>query len=417
MNVNIALLGAEGVGKSTLAALIFKAIDSAMPGCFTLPSPEDYVEINRLYDSLAKKEHAASSEIEAWNYQLSFMGDVVFNLQENPDSVKGIDVFAAVVDAQSLMKDKEAVLSDAAEEFFTALDSSKGSKILLVVPVNGDRYSNDDVLKKADSALAEPLETCRTTYRNRAGIAVLPVKMFDGAKFRPQGAEQVLRMAASFMLHEGVFKGELRDSALRLAGGAVPGNILCGHELFNAIPAKKPLPAGKIAAAAVIVLAVAGAGFFMAERKAGEGTAANSLLQARLDVAQRRITELNESLQAAIASRDEAINEVDTMRDEKEAAELRAEQAEQSEARYREQAKREIEGALQAEQDALKERDEAITNIKVLQMKSGQSDNSVKKLQQDNANLKVENENLKKQVQKLNDDLKKLEKKKFLGIF
>ena len=300
-------------------------------------------------------------------------GGVTFSLQENPDNTEGARIFVAVVDAPMMMNHYGQ--DNAAELFTDALEASKGSKILLIVPVKCERYTRADypsLLAETASQFRDTVELCRTKYRGRAGIAVIPVHTMGGAafedfitedgritgekfrrdrtiRFQPECAGEVLKFAVSFLLHEGVFKGEAKTTALKLADSAGLDDerfsVLCGRELFDPSPTKKAVSLWKIAAVIAGLLVIAGAGFWVMRRDT-QATIAETTRQTSEAVsrAEQERSEAQESQQAALRERDDAQRERDdaqreaaSQRTGKEQAESRAERAEKLAELYKQQ--------------------------------------------------------------------------------
>ena len=373
MKIDIPLIGTDGAGKSSLAACMYKAVMSAMPGYFRLQDAEDFKEIDRIYREL---EEAASgnrpnftvklSGSEQWNYQIQMNGGATFSLQENPDDTEGARIFVAVVDAPMMMNHYGQ--DNAAELFTDALEDSRGRKILLIVPVKCERYTRADypsLLAETASQFRDTVELCRTKYRGRAGIAVIPVHTMGGAafedfitedgritgekfrrdrtiRFQPECADEVLKFAVRFLLHEGVFKGEAKTTAMKLAESARLDDerfsVLCGRELFDPSPAKKAVSLWKIAAVIAGMLVVAGAGFWVMRRNARQTIAENTRQTSEaVSRAEQERSEAQESELAALRERDDAKREAASQRTGKEQAESRAERAEKLAELYKQQ--------------------------------------------------------------------------------
>ncbi|MBQ7544257.1 MAG: hypothetical protein IJT02_04860 [Synergistaceae bacterium] len=389
MKIDIPLIGPDGSGKSSFAACMYKAIASEMPGYFRLQDAEDFKETDRIYSGLEEtasgnRTHFTVSfaESEQWNYQMLMNGGITFSFQENPDNTEGARIFVAVIDAPLMMNGQaeDAGVSEAAEIFTESLEASKGNRVLLVVPVKCERYTRADypsLLAETASQFRSTVELCRTKCRGRAGIAVIPVHTMGGAafddfiiedgaitgekfrrdrniRFKPECSEQVLKFAVSFLLHEGVFKGEAKTTALKVAGGAGLDDerfsVLCGRELFDPSPAKKRVSLWKAAAVIAGLLVVAGAGYYFMRRDAQAVIAENTRqTEEAVSRAEAGISEAQEAEHAALRERDEALADAQSQKSNREQAESRAERAEKLAELYKQQTE-----ALQKELDRVK---------------------------------------------------------------
>ncbi|MBQ7592950.1 MAG: AAA family ATPase [Synergistaceae bacterium] len=372
MEINIAVTGRNGSGKSSLIACIYEVMREKLPGYFSLPEAEDFDALDKVYKELEAKATSEKSSFsvtfnqsgsENWEYQINHKDDVQFFFQENPDDVNGTKIFIAAVDAPLLMNNYEAQsgISEAKDMFINALDNSNDDALLLIVPVKSEAYTRQDkhaLTSKITSALGD----LASGYKGRSAIAIVPVNTMGGASFtdflksngtitgeifrrdknvnfKPENGELVMKLIVSFLIHNGEISSDNMRKIAGLAGGSY--EILCGHELLDASKHKKPEPkaprksvlgsAIKISAVIIILLAMAGAGYYAVKsvnENAREIIDESNIQaeQARAEAEQTRaqaeqeISEAKEAERAAILERNKARNDVRTLQDEKDRA-------------------------------------------------------------------------------------------------
>ena len=371
--INIAVTGRNGSGKSSLIACIYEALREKLPGYFSLPEAEDFDALDKVYKELEAKATSDKSsfsvafnksEKENWEYEFAMKDGVHFFFQENPEDVSGTNIFIAAVDAPLLMNGLEAQsgISEAKEIFMNALESSDDDALLIISPVKSEVYTRQDnhaLTSKIISFLGDLAEG----YRGRAAIVVLPVNTMGGVgfadflrengtitgeifrrdknvNFKPSGAELVMKLAVSFLIHNGEISGENVKKIAGLTGGNY--EVLCGHELLEPKPRKQVQPskpqnksilgtALKISAVIIILLAMAGAGYYAVKslsENAQEIIDESNIQaeQARAQAEQTRvqaeqeISEAKASERSAILERNKARNEARTLQEEKDRA-------------------------------------------------------------------------------------------------
>ena len=365
MEINIAVTGRKGSGKSSLIACIYEAMREKLPGYFSLPEAEDFDALDKVYKELEAKATSEKSsfsvmfnqsESESWEYQINHKDDVQFFFQENQEDFNDTKIFIAAVDAPLLMNGLEAQsgISEAKDMFINSLDNSNNDALLLIVPVKSEAYTRQDkhaLTSKITSALGD----LASGYKGRSAIAIVPVNTMGGASFtdflksngtitgeifrrdknvnfKPENGELVMKLIVSFLIHSGEFSSDNMKKIAGLAGGNY--EILCGHELLDASKRKKPEPkaprksvlgsAIKISAVIIILLAMAGAGYY-AVKSTNENAQViidenNQELEHTKARAEQEISEAKEAERAAILERNKARNEARTLQDEKDRA-------------------------------------------------------------------------------------------------
>ncbi len=410
MYINIAVTGRPCSGKSSLISCMYKSLDASMPGYFRLPETEDFDAITGTLTNLERTASGNRSDFESsliksnneeWEYDIFLKdkdNDIHFMLQENTDIFDGTKIFVSVIDTPLLMNghEEKSGVKEAIGTFTKALESSNENKLLIIVPLKCEAYTRRDynsLISKISDSFKELAELSRTKYRGRSAIAVIPVHTMGGASFydfviengnitaekfrrdknvnfRPEFADNILRFAVNFLLHEGTFSNDIQ-SVRKISDNAVLDDnrfdILCGRELLEPEAPKKNTAMKIVAVVSLLAVLIITGYIFMRQGRNAQKTAA----------------ELQETIAESVRQNEE----------------------------NQSRAQREITEARNSEEDALNELNKALTQITVLKGQKSNLEKQLRSLQEHINQQTKEIERLQQQISSLKQELDSEKKK------
>lgn len=262
--LNVTMLGARGVGKTTLLASVYNEFDSAVKdiGLTLTPNPETSGILQQRLAELKRQTEvfSATGGIDGTNNPKDFIFDLgmigkspelrlVFKdfpggyIKENPGKVKTYldqaDVILLAIDAPAMIEAKgmwhekinaPQMITDLFKQVLPNLDKTTKTKLLILVPVKCETYvQSDSEAKKLLIKLKEGYLPLLNLLKNdflldKIAIAVTPVQTLGSVRFarleetepgeprfffrkispqapyQPQDVEQILKYTLSFTI-------------------------------------------------------------------------------------------------------------------------------------------------------------------------------------------------------------------------